>query len=221
MKKRNFIIIAIVALIGVAFVFNACKSDDTTAPVITLKGNPTYDVILNSSASWVDPGATSKDDKDGDLTSTIKVTGTVDNNLAKEYTLTYSSTDAAGNIGTATRKVTVYNEAKAIVGSYDVDDLSNGNHTPYVDNVSVSTVINNKINFTKFAAYINAAVYGNVSGNTITIPSQTVECGTAPARYNHTFTGSGTFTSTTITINYHDVCTELGTFDGVGTYTRQ
>jgi len=220
MKKRNFIIIAIVALIGVAFVFNACKSEDTIAPVVTLTGNPTYDVILNSPASWVDPGATSKDDKDGDLSSTIKVTGTVDKNLAKEYTITYSSTDAAGNTGTATRKVTVYNEAKDIVGTYQVDDVSNGVSSKYTENVTVSLIVNNKIHFAKFGNYSNGAVYGNVVGNSITIPSQTIKCGLPPYDYNHTFSGTGTFTTTTISISYVDVSTELGTFIGTGAYTR-
>lgn len=78
---------------------------DTLPPVITLLGsNP---LTLTVGTPFVDPGATALDNKDGDLTAGISVTGTVDVNTPAQYVLTYSVTDAAGNIGMAQRTVNV------------------------------------------------------------------------------------------------------------------
>jgi len=78
---------------------------DTTDPVITLLGDNPF--ALDQGVTFVDPGATALDDVDGDLTLSIVVTGAVDENTVGSYTLTYTATDAAGNIGSATRTVNV------------------------------------------------------------------------------------------------------------------
>jgi len=219
MKKRNFIIIAIVALIGVAFVFNACKSDDTAAPTITLKGTSSMSIVFND--SFTEPGYTATDEKDGDLTSKVTVSGTVNNVLAGDYTLTYKVSDAAGNAATpATRKVTV-DAGAFLAGSYSVVDVANNFTTNYSENVTASTTEKNKIYFQKFANYTSALIYGNIVGTTITIPTQTVTCGTPPNDIPHTFSGTGTFTTSKgINITYTDNST-LGNFTNcTGTYTK-
>lgn len=77
---------------------------DTTKPVfsgvaaVTLDEGDTFDNMAGVSAT---------DDTDGDVTSSIVVTGTVDVNTAGTYTLTYKVSDAAGNEQTATRTITV------------------------------------------------------------------------------------------------------------------
>jgi subtilisin family serine protease len=76
---------------------------DKTAPVISLSGNPIVYVIKDG--SFVDAGATATDNHDGPVN--VTVSGTVDTNTVGTYTLTYTSTDAAGNIATATRTVNV------------------------------------------------------------------------------------------------------------------
>ena len=78
---------------------------DTTPPVVTLNGSAT--MSLTQGGTFTDPGATALDNVDGDLTSKIVETGTVDAATIGSYTLTYSATDAAGNMGTASRAVTV------------------------------------------------------------------------------------------------------------------
>ncbi|KAB7790352.1 immunoglobulin-like domain-containing protein [Bifidobacterium leontopitheci] len=82
----------------------AVAKPDTTAPVF--KG--VEDVTLDYGADF-DPlaGVTATDDVDGDVTANIKVSGSVDTSKAGEYTLTYTVADKAGNVATATRKVTV------------------------------------------------------------------------------------------------------------------
>ena len=52
-------------------------------------------------------GATATDDRDGDLTSKIEISGNVDTKKAGTYKITYTVKDAAGNVATVTRTVIV------------------------------------------------------------------------------------------------------------------
>jgi len=81
---------------------------DTEAPVITINGSST--LSLNVGDIYTDAGATAYDNVDGDLTARIISTGTViDTSVAKTHTITYTVSDTAGNVGTATRTVIVNN----------------------------------------------------------------------------------------------------------------
>jgi hypothetical protein len=55
---------------------------------------------VEQGSAWTDAGATAD-------TGTVIALGTVDTSVVGTYTITYTSTDAAGNTGTATRTVTV------------------------------------------------------------------------------------------------------------------
>lgn len=96
---------------------------DSTAPELTLLGESSMKVIARS--EFVDPGFAATDDRDGDLTEAVQVTGEVDVNWCGSYTLTYTVSDAAGNIATAERVVevaqpeTVYPEGKVIYLTFD------------------------------------------------------------------------------------------------------
>ena len=72
---------------------------DTTPPVITLNGDNL--LILTVGDTYTEKGATATEE------ATVTEEGTVDTNTAGDYTITYTATDAAGNIGTATRTVRV------------------------------------------------------------------------------------------------------------------
>ena len=76
-----------------------------SAPVITLNGEETITVEINS--TFDDPGATATDEVDGDLSSSIVITGTVNTSIIGEYQLTYSVKNSFGKEATATRKVVV------------------------------------------------------------------------------------------------------------------
>ena len=84
------------------------EAPDTEAPVITLKGKEKITIKVGD--TYKDEGATAKDNKDGDLTSKIVVTGKVDTSKAGVYTITYTVEDAAKNKATKTRTVTVEDE---------------------------------------------------------------------------------------------------------------
>jgi len=86
---------------------------DTTAPVITMNGAAS--MSINKGTTFTDPGATATDNKDGNLTAMITVTGSVNTGVAGTYTLTYNVSDAAGNAATPlTRTVTVVAAADTV-----------------------------------------------------------------------------------------------------------
>lgn len=78
---------------------------DTTPPTVTLNGNAVEKIYYGGTFS--DPGATATDICDGNVTSSIVVTGTINNLAVGSYTLTYKATDEAGNVGSASRTVKV------------------------------------------------------------------------------------------------------------------
>ena len=84
-------------------IWGSCPSSnaDITPPVITLNGSST--IQLNVGDTWTDPGATATDETDGDITSSITVSGTVNTSTLGTYTLIYSVADAASNAASTTR----------------------------------------------------------------------------------------------------------------------
>ena len=92
--------------------FYACIDDDQifiendiTPPSISIIGDNTINIYQNT--IYVDAGATAIDNIDGDLTTSIITTGSVNTNLINSYTITYSVSDAANNSTSATRQVNV------------------------------------------------------------------------------------------------------------------
>ena len=88
---------------------------DSEKPVITLKGNASTSIILNN--KYTEPGYEAKDNCDGDLTSEVKVEGTVNTAKVGTYTITYKVKDKAGNEASTTRKVTVSKSYARVGGS--------------------------------------------------------------------------------------------------------
>ena len=75
---------------------------DTTDPVVTVTGaNP---ATAELGGTYTDAGATASD-ASGSVA--VVTSGTVDTSTLGAYTLTYTATDASGNVGTATRTVNV------------------------------------------------------------------------------------------------------------------
>ena len=78
---------------------------DTIAPVITLNGGST--VTLLQGTPYVEPGYSAIDNVDGNITGSVTVTGSVDENTLGNYTLTYSVTDSNNNLASVQRVVVV------------------------------------------------------------------------------------------------------------------
>ncbi|MDP1727835.1 MAG: DUF5011 domain-containing protein [Bacteroidota bacterium] len=79
---------------------------DTQKPIITLIGKSIDSLQKNK--SYVDPGATAMDNKDGNITSKIVRMGSVDSSKVGTYILKYTVADNAGNRDTVSRTVIVY-----------------------------------------------------------------------------------------------------------------
>ena len=76
---------------------------DSEAPVITLLGDNPTNLFFRD--TYVEAGYTVSDNRDSN--PTVEVTGTVNTEAPSTYILTYTATDASGNIATAQRTVTV------------------------------------------------------------------------------------------------------------------
>jgi hypothetical protein len=118
---------------------------DVTNPVLTLKGNKNDTIAIGG--TYTDPGATATDDVDGDITSRIVVTGTVDNTREGGNPIYYKVSDAAGNFVLVTRLITVRNDAYGFIGTYNTlsDCGGNFNGLTAVVTVTTSNSVNNKI----------------------------------------------------------------------------
>ena len=84
------------------------ETPDKEKPVIKLKGNSVVTIKLNE--TYKEEGATATDNKDGDLTDKIKITGKVDTKKEGTYYITYTVEDAAKNVATVKRTVKVVKE---------------------------------------------------------------------------------------------------------------
>ena len=223
--KKNILSLSVIALIATAL-FTGCNKEDTTAPIVTLTGDASKTISLNG--TYTEEGATATDDEDGEITPTVS--GTVDEDLTGTYTITYTATDAAGNVGTATRTVIVRNDAYSLEGTYDGSETDiNGPYTYVQDNVvTASTTVNNRVEITRLGDFANNTVYMTVTGTTITIPNQTVSnVGTGSNScdvHNRETSGTGAITSTGFTLTYSDskVAPCSGTRTGVqATFVKQ
>ncbi len=96
---------------------------DTTSPTITLTGDSTISLEINSDFS--DPGAIATDTHDGDLNVSI-ADGGLDTTTEGSYILTYTATDTAGNAASVKRTVNVNWSVPVIVKESDVTDLGSG-----------------------------------------------------------------------------------------------
>lgn len=214
--KTNILNLTAIALIATASVFTGCKKDDVTAPTVTLVGASTATISLQG--TYTEQGAKAEDDKDGALTPTTS--GTVDVNMTGTYVITYTATDAAGNSGTATRTITVVNDAASFTATYDCAITPPTPAYAYTQSVAASTTLNNRIIFGKFGDYDNnTGIYADIVGTTITLTSQTAIQVGSPAA-DRVFAGTGTITGSNFTLTYTE--TTGGTASSfVETFTKQ
>lgn len=205
------------------------KDKDTEKPVITVTGGTSVESSLNSIYS--DMGATATDSQDGNITSKITTSGvsSVNKDSTGVYTITYSVSDEAGNSASATRTVRVKNDAEVLLGAYNVRTTSpypSASNTDYVDTISISKTVNDKIWVTMFAARAGGKAYMTLpTDSTISVPTQVVSCESPPT--NHTFENAAAgsaiaadSTSTVITVNYKETKGTTSTI-ARSVYTKQ
>lgn len=84
---------------------------DGQSPSISLKGDKAIYLLIGS--AYNEPGFTANDNKDGDITSKVSVSGGVDTSKIGGNTITYTVSDSAGNTTKVTRSVFVYKKQDA------------------------------------------------------------------------------------------------------------
>lgn len=104
---------------NVCDVVRTVKVGDFVAPTISLSG-PARSYVLVGTA-YSEPGYSASDNIDGDISSKVSISGSVDTSKMGRNTLTYTVTDAAGNTATASRSVFVY-EKQAVANTINPGD---------------------------------------------------------------------------------------------------
>lgn len=137
---------------------------DRTAPTLTLNGNATETV--EQCGTYTEAGAVATDAVDGNLTSAIIISGSVNTAKVGDYTLTYSVSDAQGNTTTKTRVVQVRDTKKP--GIFTVGNRIVNNsivkvqiNSVFVDNIYAQDDCNGPIQVTKtngFNGPVNTAI---------------------------------------------------------------
>lgn len=152
-------------------------------PVITGADNVTIQV-----GTPFDPleGVTASDQKDGDLTSAIVVTGTVDSNTEGVYRLTYSVTDSDNQTTTVDRTVTVV-------------DGNNQNTLPVITGVANKTItVGDAFNPMQGVSASDAEDGNLTSAIVVTGSVNTAVAGTYPLTYTVTDSNGGTATASCV-----------------------
>lgn len=176
MNKTFSIILILIA----AIFLNNCKKDDTTPPVITLKGKSF--IILNLGDSYTDEGATAEDNKDGDVSNKLVASGIPENTFhAGEYIITYNVEDAMGNTAIQASR-TVHISTEKLIGEYIVEESNDVDPTTkeYTIKVTQSDTIYNKIfisNFRNLGDTIRIKALINIANkkDTINISPQIID----------------------------------------------
>lgn len=150
-------------------------ASDTTRPVITLIGSDAMTVPLGS--DFTDPGASAVDTVDGDLTSSMVVTGLVDTSITGTYTIIYSVTDSSGNESIpVTRSVTVVDLTRpsitllgdtvvtAEVGSTYIDAGATANDN-YDGDITSNVVASGWVNAALLGTYTITYSVSDAAGN--------------------------------------------------------
>ncbi|EUJ52486.1 DUF5011 domain-containing protein [Listeria fleischmannii] len=113
-------------------------------------------------------GVTATDTEDGNLTSAIQVSGTVNTNVPGSYPITYSVKDSDGN--TTTKSITITVQAKATQGTVTANDFNIGKDSyitgTYTGDVKkLSVIVNGK---TLSTINVSGSPYKYYAGKNIT-----------------------------------------------------
>ena len=114
---------------------------DTTPPTITMVGAEA--INHEQGTTYDDQGATASDSVDGAVS--VSSSGEV-SNTAGVYTITYSASDAAGNIATAVRTITVADTLPPVISLIGDSEVTHEQGSNYIDaGASASDVVDGDV----------------------------------------------------------------------------
>jgi hypothetical protein len=110
---------------SIQMVFTVKVVNDPIKPTLTLLGEPS--ITLEKGQLYLEKGFKAIDNKDGDISGRVKISGFVDTERTGMYKLIYTITDAAGNKAEAERIITVVNEtvpSEAVIAAKNNEKIS-------------------------------------------------------------------------------------------------
>ena len=192
---------------------------DATKPTIALSGDAT--VTVEAGSTYTDAGASAADGYDGDLTSSIAATSTVDASSVGSYSVTFNVSDAAGNAATAVvRTVNVVDTtAPAITLSGDatvtveVGSTYTDAGATATDDLTASIAATSTVDASKVGSYTVTYNVSDAEGNAADAVVRTVNVvdTTAPAI---TLTGNATVTVEALSTYTDAGATASDSYDG-------
>ncbi len=219
---------------------------DTTAPQLTLTGSSTISLVAGTSTTYTELGATAFDAIDGDISSSVVATGTVDTLMPGTYTVTYRVSDAHGNAALpVSRTIHVLAVADtipptiAIIGSNPANVFIGTSYTDLgatafdnVDGVVTSSIVaSSTVNTNALGAYQVLYSVADASGNTATstrvvnvipLTMYSIVASTTGTGFG-TITPTGTTTATSTSDVVYTITSNLGNIlsslivDGIAT----
>ena len=157
---------------------------DSTIPVITLLGDASVNVEINS--SYTDAGATAVDNLDGDVSANLQVSSDVDVNTLGTYSVTYDVSDNAGNVATTvTRTVNVVDSIAPVITLAGDASLNHEIKSAYRDagasavdtydgDLTSSIVVSGSVNTDVIGTYTLSYDVSDNAGNVATTVTRTV-----------------------------------------------
>ena len=157
---------------------------DAVAPVLTLKGEQS--VTINAVENYKDAGASARDNVDGDISKSIKTTGTVNANKPGVYTIIYSVKDKSGNAAVSVvRTVTVVDAVSPVITLKGEQTMTINVGEAYEDagatardnvdgNITKSITITGVVDPSRPAVYTLIYTVKDNSGNAAAIMARTV-----------------------------------------------
>jgi len=188
---------------------------DTTAPTITILGQKEITIAVGS--TYQDQGAIASDLHDGDLTSKITTSGTVNTSKVGTYTITYKVTDSSNNEATITRTVHVVDEEKPVItlnGSatvtieygYGYNDAGAKAQDNYDGDLTSKIQVVSNVNPDKIGTYTVTYNVTDANGNVAQTVTRTVKVTAASLKNKvinkYNCTGSECYASATTKENY-------------------
>jgi adenosyl cobinamide kinase/adenosyl cobinamide phosphate guanylyltransferase len=150
------------------------------APVISLHGNST--ITHEAGTAYLDANASWSDAVDG--SGVIVASGEVNASTPGTYTLTYTYTDAAGNVAqTVTRTVHVVDTTAPVISLHGESNITHEAGTAYLDaNGSWSDAVDGsgvivasgEVNASESGTYVLSYIYTDAAGNSAQAVTRTV-----------------------------------------------
>ena len=115
-------------------------TEDSIAPVINLLGDAAVSIEVGD--TYIDAGATAKDNYDGDITSNIVTVSNVDTAIVGSYTVTYDVSDANGNAADTVTRIVTVEDALSMVEIEKIELDIFPNPTSSIWQINSSEIIN-------------------------------------------------------------------------------